>query len=416
MTVRRPRFDETRIEHRMVDGRPAVVYEAIRYTSGEHQDPGKSKDRLDRGLPRPRVTASDRPRVAVSVSRRSLTGLAGVFLGAYSLAIRPRVLRWGATDEEIGAVFPGADLVPGAKRTATMAITIDAPPSRVWPWLAQMGCDRAGWYSWDRLDNAGVASAREIRPEWQHIDVGDHIASTPSGSSWFEVAAAEPERFLALRARLDLRGRPFDASDPQPRHYVDSLWGFLLNEMPGKRTRLVVSGYAASKPRLLGAIGDFLWWEPAHWMMQTRQFANLKQRAERNADGAVEHPPGMREARTRAGKLTPQAVAFRAAHGAIAMGFLLAIAHVWWCALSGTRGQPLQIAVAALLGEGVLVIVNRGDCPLGGMQERMGDPVPLFELILSPTNARRAVPVLGGIASAGVLLLHMRSRPSSRTA
>jgi hypothetical protein len=53
----------------------------------------------------------------------------------------------------------GADLLGGGKRGATMAVTIDAPPSRVWPWLVQMGCDRAGWYSWDRLDNGGVTSA-----------------------------------------------------------------------------------------------------------------------------------------------------------------------------------------------------------------------------------------------------------------
>jgi proline iminopeptidase len=79
--------------------------------------------------------------------------LVGVSLFTYTAAIRPRLLRWGATDEELHRPFPGADLVPGGRRGATMAATIDAPRSRVWPWLAQMGCDRAGWYSWDRLDN-----------------------------------------------------------------------------------------------------------------------------------------------------------------------------------------------------------------------------------------------------------------------
>jgi hypothetical protein len=103
--------------------------------------------------------------------------------------------------------------------------------------------------------------------------------------------------------------------------------------------------------------------------------------------------------------LTAAALALRFLHAAIAAGFLSSIAYVWWCALTGRRGALLCIAVTALAGEGVVVIANRGDCPLGGLQERLGDPVPLFELVLSPRSARRAVPVLGLITAAGVALL-----------
>lgn len=211
--------------------------------------------------------------------RRLAASLA--FAGAYALVVRPRLLRWGATDEEVRRSFPGADVVPGGRRGATMAVTIDAPPARVWPWLAQMGCDRGGWYRWNRLDNGGVPSAERIRPEWQQISLGDHLASTPDGRAWFKVAALEPRRFLGLRAPLDLRGRPFDTRVARPRSYSDSIWSFLLEELPGDRTRLVVSGYAAYHPRLLLTIGNIVFWEPAHVFMQTRQFANLKRRAER---------------------------------------------------------------------------------------------------------------------------------------
>lgn len=201
-------------------------------------------------------------------------------VGGYALGARPRMLRWGATDEEVRRPYPGVDLVPGGTRGATMAVTINAPPSRLWPWLVQMGCDRAGWYSWDRLDNGGVPSAERIRPEWQEVTVGDHLASKPSGSTWFEIAALESAGFLALRASFDLRGRPFDPAGSRPRHYTDSVWCFLLEELPGERTRLVVSGYTATRPRLLQDVLSFVFWEPAHWIMQTRQFANLKWRAE----------------------------------------------------------------------------------------------------------------------------------------
>lgn len=206
-----------------------------------------------------------------------LATLAGA-LGVYGLAVRPLLLTWGATDEEVRGPFPGDDLIPGAERGSSMATTIDAPPSQVWPWLVQMGLDRAGWYSWDWLDHLGVPSAERIHPEWQQISVGDRFTSTPSHSAWFEVAAVEPERFLALRASLDLRGRSFDPAGPRPRSYSDSLWCFLLNEVNGGRTRLVVGTYTQARPRLPFKLANLLFWEPAHWVMQVRQFTNLKRR------------------------------------------------------------------------------------------------------------------------------------------
>jgi hypothetical protein len=109
-------------------------------------------------------------------------------------------------------------------------------------------------------------------------------------------------------------------------------------------------------------------------------------------------------------KLSRAAMAFRAAHAAMAVEQLVAIAYVWWCALNGRRGRMLHIAAASLIGEGVLVTANGGDCPLGGLQRRLGDPVPLFELVLSPRAAKRAVPTLGAITAAGLVLLVARGR------
>src|SRR5215218_9120443 len=114
---------------------------------------------------------------------------------------------------------------------------------------------------------------------------------------------------------------------------------------------------------------------------------------------------------TPARKLSRAAVAFRTFHAAIAVEMLLAIAYVWWCALSGRRDRLLlRMAAASLIGEGVLVAANHGDCPLGGLQEHLGDPVPLFELALSPRAAKRAVPTLGVITAAGLALLVVRGQ------
>ena len=212
--------------------------------------------------------------------RARAAAAAAAFVAAYLAVVRPRLLRAGATAEEANGPYPGDGLIPGGTRSATMAATINAPRSRVWPWLVQMGTDRGGWYSWDRLDNFGSASARTIHPEWQDIAVGDYLAARPDGGQWWEVAALEPERFLGLRMSLDLRGRPFDPAGQRPPYFTDSLWGFELKDAAGGRTRLVVSGYWSIRPKWLQPILSVLLLEPSHWVMQTRQFTNLKRRAE----------------------------------------------------------------------------------------------------------------------------------------
>lgn len=217
--------------------------------------------------------------------RRSIpkAGLLALVAGAYAAVVRPRILRWGSTDEEVGAPSPGAELIPGGKRGSTMAVTIDALPSDVWPWLLQMGCDRAGFYSWDRLDNAGRPSAEEIHAEWQSLAIGQRIASTPNGAHWFEVAAFEPERFLALRACFTRGARQYDSKDGRPRSYSDTLWTFQLHPLPSERTRLVVTTYGATAGMGMTTLLNYAFWEPAHCIMQARQFTNLKRRAERLA-------------------------------------------------------------------------------------------------------------------------------------
>ena len=170
--------------------------------------------------------------------------------------MRPRLMRWGASDEEVAGPYPGADLVPDGERGPTMAVTIDAPPDQVWPWLVQMGGDRGGWYSWDHLDNGGRPSAQRVHPEWLDIALGDYVKywTRRHGpvDAW-EVAALEPNRFLGLHGLTDLRLRNLDPKQPRPPAYTEGLWGFLLNELPGGRTRLVIGGYEAFRPRWLRA-------------------------------------------------------------------------------------------------------------------------------------------------------------------
>jgi hypothetical protein len=99
-------------------------------------------------------------------------------LGAYRLWIQPWQHRWGATNEEVHRAMPGDDLLPEGAST-TRAITIAAPPEQVWPWLVQLGYGRAGWYSYDWIDNDAQPSADRIIPELQQLQVGDQILMLP---------------------------------------------------------------------------------------------------------------------------------------------------------------------------------------------------------------------------------------------
>lgn len=115
---------------------------------------------------------------------------AGAVLG-YLRWYRPWQLTWGATPDEVARALPGDDLVPRPVFDATRAITIEAPPQEVWPWLVQAGVGRAGWYSYDLLDNLGRPSATQIDPRWQQLAVGDLVPMSPDGTQGIEVLALD---------------------------------------------------------------------------------------------------------------------------------------------------------------------------------------------------------------------------------
>jgi hypothetical protein len=138
-----------------------------------------------------------------------------------------------ATALEKRRPLPVDSLVPAPIFTSTSAITIDAPPEQVWPWIAQMGAGRAGWYSWDAIDNGGKPSATSIRPNLQTVVAGDVMPAVPGAADAFLVAAVEPLRDLVLTVP-DRRGGNAVA------------WEHVLDRLPGGRTRLLVRGHASS--------------------------------------------------------------------------------------------------------------------------------------------------------------------------
>jgi proline iminopeptidase len=208
--------------------------------------------------------------------------LAAGALGTLAATARPRLRNWGSTAGDRTRALPGDGLIADERGVCTMAITINAPVAAVWPWLAQMGADRAGWYSFDHLDRGGRPSARELDPRWTHVQEGDRMVTVPD-RSWFDVAHVEPGRSLVLRASLDLHGRPFDPTGSRPWGFVDSRWEFFLDSQVDGSTRLIVRSGGTSGPRPWSDIMDVIFWHPAHVIMQVRQLREIKRRAEQHA-------------------------------------------------------------------------------------------------------------------------------------
>lgn len=204
----------------------------------------------------------------------------------YALWIRPRMRTWGATPAETARPYPGDELVPDPDAGATMAVTLPAPPEKVWPWLVQMGGHRGGWYSWDWLDNNGQPSADHILPEWQSLQLGQHLYRVPeSSANWWTVVALEPNHTLVLQASYGLTGQSYDPrTGPVPAAHTEGIWGFHLAPVPGGRTRLVTRTRSRSGPRLLTGPLGILVGEPVHFVMQTRQLHNLRARVQAGAD------------------------------------------------------------------------------------------------------------------------------------
>ena len=173
-------------------------------------------------------------------------------------------LRWGATPEEVASSLPGDELLPSARFVCTRAVTIAAPPAAVWPWLVQVGCGRAGWYSHDLLDNLARPSAREIVAVLQHLEIGQRVPMAPGApteTNSFRVERFETGRWLLWR-------KP------------DSTWVWRLTDLGENRTRLLTRVHAAVDWRhpVMAILGIVLM-ELGDFAMMRRMLLGIKERA-----------------------------------------------------------------------------------------------------------------------------------------
>ena len=214
---------------------------------------------------------------------KTLTAGAATVVTA-DLALRPWFLHWGATKDEVKKTLPGDELCPDAASVATRAVTIHAPAEEVWPWIAQLGQDRGGFYSYTWLENlvgARMRNADRILPGLPALTVGDSLWMAPpsryGGRGRAKVAMIDPGRYLVLVALDDFetitRGEPAR----------EGAWAFILEPVDDHTTRLLVrsrSGRAVTP-------GRFLFFDPIHFIMERKMMLGIRERAEAHRKAAA---------------------------------------------------------------------------------------------------------------------------------
>lgn len=195
--------------------------------------------------------------------------LLSIIIG-YMLLIRPLLLYWGATTEEIYTTLQGDNYIPTPEINTTKAIVVDAKPENIWPWIVQMGQDRGGHYSYDWLENLfgfQTNSVQEIVPEMQFLQKGDEVNF--SAGRTMMVDKVIPEKYLLLL-------EPDTKKNNTPR----SSWLIFLQPLENGAVHVVSHFRYAYRPGILNFLKMRFFIEIAGFFMERRMLLGIKERAE----------------------------------------------------------------------------------------------------------------------------------------
>jgi hypothetical protein len=204
--------------------------------------------------------------------------------------LHPELLRSGASADEKRRPLPGDRLVPFPMWQATRAVTIHAPAESIWPWLAQMGYGRGGWYGWNPLEREDTGVSR-LLDDASPPRIGDVWLDGPGCDATrgaFTVVDVETPRTIVLRSVRDpVSGRELDPSR-RGRVYIDTAWAFHLEPFPPDATRLLARTRIRTHPRW--AIWPLRWLGGGDAVMQRRLLDGIKDRVEQRSPRHVVSP------------------------------------------------------------------------------------------------------------------------------
>jgi hypothetical protein len=205
--------------------------------------------------------------------------ISALLILTFGLFVRPWYLEWGTTPQERCAALPGDEIVAtSAAHQETRAITINASVAQLWPWLAQLGQDRGGFYSYDLLENlvgCEMPTRDKLDPRKQQWEVGDKLWMYPerkaNGMGFATLRTYLPGRAMGFGTRM------FGTAATAPEN---GSWSFVLVPIDASHTRFIVRGRGTSGRSLLGLGFDRAIFEPIHFVMERRMMIGLKDLAE----------------------------------------------------------------------------------------------------------------------------------------
>lgn len=216
-----------------------------------------------------------------------LDNVGGAAMIAGHLLLRPLLQngyrRWHATDAETARRLPGDERVPRSLVTQTLAITIHARAAQVWPWIAQIGQERGGLYSYELLENLArcqMHNADHIVPEWE-LKVGDRVRLGPPGYPVHAVVGLERDHWLLMAGANMKTGLAEPLPQPGQTQYTNFSWVFHLEEQPDGATRLLTRTRLDYAPRSFGLKLVWEWLtDPIGFVMTRRMLLGIEERAE----------------------------------------------------------------------------------------------------------------------------------------
>ena len=204
-----------------------------------------------------------------------------IFTVVYFAGLRSWHRGWGATQAELAASMPGDELLPNGSGQATHAITIQAAPEDIWPWIMQIGQDRSGFYSYTWLENSigcEMPKIERIVPEWPARTPGETVwFATPKhfeGQGKMIAAVVEPRRSFAMVMPADWSRIQAGGRGQQ------GLWSFTLVPTGPRTTRLIARVRNGPPKTVRERLAGLFFWEPAHFVMERKMLLTIKELAE----------------------------------------------------------------------------------------------------------------------------------------
>jgi hypothetical protein len=280
------------------------------------------------------------PRVTrILIRSAALLVTVGVILAAFLYLVRPWYEQWGASSAEARQTLPGDEILRNATHQETRGITIDAGLEQVWPWLAQLGQDRGGFYSFDLLEN--LVGSEMPTVDLLHVD---KQSWQPGGKLWmYPPEKAGGIGFATLRVYVPGRALGFATHVPgSPAAVEDGSWSFVLEPLDAYTTRLLIRGRSIDTPDVGSAVFARVIFEPMHFVMERRTMIGLKQVAEGSDRGRLKNHAQI-------------------ALWTITFGLLIASTVIvfrrrdWWRPLGAFAGAAIVFQILTLVQPGVAV-------------------------------------------------------------